>query len=124
MISLIVGYVGNSGMVSTPPVAIKTSRRFTLAQYSSVRTFLASLKIWNRSSYGFVLDIIVSLGVCLCVEQFSTYSGDGRNDQHKFRVISGLIGGERWIRTTEALASDLQSGPFDRSGTSPIFSRE
>lgn len=55
----------------------------------------------------------------LCVEQFSTYSGDGRNDQCKFKVIPRLNGGERWIRTTEALASDLQSDPFDRSGTSP-----
>lgn len=27
--------------------------------------------------------------------------------------------GEGWIRTTEAEAADLQSVPFDRSGTSP-----
>jgi hypothetical protein len=30
-----------------------------------------------------------------------------------------LSGGGRWIRTTEAFASDLQSDPFDRSGTPP-----
>ena len=30
-----------------------------------------------------------------------------------------LAGGGRWIRTTEAFASDLQSDPFDRSGTPP-----
>ena len=28
-------------------------------------------------------------------------------------------GGGGWIRTTEAYASDLQSDPFDRSGTPP-----
>ena len=31
-------------------------------------------------------------------------------------------GGGRWIRTTEAFASDLQSDPFDRSGIPPKFS--
>ena len=29
------------------------------------------------------------------------------------------IGGGRWIRTTEAYASDLQSDPFGHSGTPP-----
>ena len=35
--------------------------------------------------------------------------------------LDGLIlsGGGGWIRTTEALASDLQSDPFGRSGTPP-----
>ena len=32
-------------------------------------------------------------------------------------------GGGGWIRTTEAFASDLQSDPFDRSGTPPILRR-
>ena len=36
----------------------------------------------------------------------------------KFATIQ-LVGGGRWIRTTEAFASDLQSDPFDRSGTPP-----
>ena len=31
-----------------------------------------------------------------------------------------LFGGRRWIRTTEAETTDLQSAPFDRSGTLPI----
>ena len=30
-------------------------------------------------------------------------------------------GGGRWIRTTEAFASDLQSDPFGRSGIPPKF---
>ncbi len=30
-----------------------------------------------------------------------------------------MSGGGGWIRTTEAFASDLQSDPFDRSGTPP-----
>lgn len=29
------------------------------------------------------------------------------------------FGGPEWIRTTEAEAKDLQSSPFDRSGTDP-----
>ena len=31
-----------------------------------------------------------------------------------------LYGGSGWIRTTEAEATDLQSAPFDRSGTLPF----
>ena len=37
-----------------------------------------------------------------------------------------ILGGGRWIRTTEARASDLQSDPFGHSGTPPegrTFSR-
>jgi hypothetical protein len=40
-----------------------------------------------------------------------------------------IFGGGRWIRTTEAFASDLQSDPFGRSGIPPkmavysLFSR-
>ena len=30
-----------------------------------------------------------------------------------------LLGGGRWIRTTEAIATDLQSAPFGHSGTRP-----
>ncbi len=29
------------------------------------------------------------------------------------------VSGRRWIRTTEAYATDLQSAPFGRSGTLP-----
>ena len=42
-----------------------------------------------------------------------------------FSALSVLLpprpsnGGGGWIRTTEAYASDLQSDPFDRSGTPP-----
>ena len=36
---------------------------------------------------------------------------------------SVLDGGGGRIRTTEAFASDLQSDPFDRSGTPPILRR-
>ena len=39
-----------------------------------------------------------------------------------FVVISFLhnhYGGRGWIRTTEAETTDLQSAPFDRSGTLP-----
>ena len=35
--------------------------------------------------------------------------------------ITKLNGGEGWIRTTEARASDLQSDPFGHSGTSPYL---
>ena len=35
------------------------------------------------------------------------------------RLTAFLDGGGGWIRTTEAYASDLQSDPFDRSGTPP-----
>ena len=33
--------------------------------------------------------------------------------------LTCLYGGGRWIRTTEAFASDLQSDPFGRSGIPP-----
>ncbi len=33
--------------------------------------------------------------------------------------VDRKAGGEGWIRTTEARASDLQSDPFGHSGTSP-----
>ncbi len=32
-------------------------------------------------------------------------------------------GGGRWIRTTETFVADLQSAPFDRSGTPPDYSK-
>ena len=35
----------------------------------------------------------------------------------------GVSGGRGWIRTTEAETTDLQSAPFDRSGTLPFFKR-
>ena len=40
-----------------------------------------------------------------------------------FAFLGNPLGGGGWIRTTEAFASDLQSDPFDRSGTPPILRR-
>ena len=37
--------------------------------------------------------------------------------------LTQLYGGGRWIRTTEAFASDLQSDPFGRSGIPPEINR-
>ena len=40
--------------------------------------------------------------------------------------VFGLDGGGEWIRTIEAEATDLQSAPFDHSGTPPysVFAGE
>lgn len=35
------------------------------------------------------------------------------------KIVIVSYGGPEWIRTTEAEAKDLQSSPFDRSGTDP-----
>ncbi len=45
------------------------------------------------------------------------------NFRHKKRHLKDVFfyedGGGRWIRTTEAFATDLQSVPFGHSGTPP-----
>ena len=38
---------------------------------------------------------------------------------HLIKIIAFIINGEDGIRTHEAIASDLESLPFDHSGTSP-----
>ena len=45
---------------------------------------------------------------------------ENRSCQSKERFY-GIYGGSGWIRTAEAEATDLQSAPFDRSGTLPLY---
>ena len=59
-------------------------------------------------------DVLPIYDVCETMYICERNHSDRKTPSHIARV-----NGRGWIRTTEAEATDLQSAPFDRSGTLP-----